>query len=121
MRLSDIRGERVLDVIAELVEPVASIAQDSKVRDGLTAKQTDGATAQEQLLNRIVQLVPYLLKEHKHDLLRILAALEGVTVEQYAESLTLGKLVADVTEALTDDAFTSFFGSQAQTADENVS
>ena len=30
MKLSDIKGDRVFDVIADLIDPVASIAQDAQ-------------------------------------------------------------------------------------------
>ena len=39
MRLSDFKGEAALDALADLIEPVADVAGDSKVADLIRSKQ----------------------------------------------------------------------------------
>ena len=55
--------------------------------------------------------LPVLLKSHKADIIAIMAAIEGVTPEQYAASLDFPKLFTDVMELVTDDAFLNFLSS----------
>lgn len=122
MRLSDIKGERVFDVIADLIPPIANIAQDAAVSalfrqqtvkgtgpDGkITAGDVYRATAE-----RIAKNIPALIKDHRGDMVTILATIKGVPEEDYKESLTMATLVYDVTELLNDDEFTQLFFSSA--------
>jgi len=79
MRLSEIKGERVFDVIAELIEPVARIAEDKEAAKLFRReKLAKGETAMSALLKRIRTSVPLLLRNHKMELIEIMAALEGV-------------------------------------------
>ena len=110
MRLSDIQGERVFDVIADIVDPIANIAED----DAASAlfkreKLPDGMTAKKFLLKRARKSLPVLLKGHKADIIAILSALEGVSAEEYAKTLNLVKLVKDCTDLLTDEVFMQLF------------
>lgn len=113
MRLSDIRGERVIDVIADIIEPVANIATDKeamKLLGGVTPKE--GQTAEDAVAERLKSTVPSLMRGHRDDLVRIFAALHGVGVEEYAESMTLSSVVGDVYDILTDQEFLGFLSSQ---------
>lgn len=112
MRLSDVKGERVFDAIADIIKPIANIAQDESAAALFKREKVpDGMTAKAFLTARLKKVVPALLKEHKEDLIAILAAIEGETAEEYAGTLTLAKLISDVTELLTDDAFKELFTS----------
>lgn len=115
MRLSDIKGERTFDVIAEIIEPIAEMASDPKVAE-LFAKKTlpEGMSAKEFAIKRITKAVPSLMKNHKKSLVAILAAINGEDAEAYTEKLNLVGLVKDCAELLTDDAFVGLFTS-AQT------
>ena len=110
MKLSEIKGERVLDVIAELVVPVANIAMDEQAaklfkREALP----EGKTAKEFFAERFKLGVPPLIKNHKADLVSILATLKGETAEEYLENMTLISLTKDFTDLITDDAFLELF------------
>ena len=61
------------------------------------------------MLQRVRKHLPHLLKSHKEDIIAILAAIEGISAEAYAEKLDLVKLTKDFTELLTDEAFTRLF------------
>ena len=54
MKLSDIKGERTLDVIAEVIEPIANIAEDEKTAALFKReKLPEGENATTFLLKRI--------------------------------------------------------------------
>lgn len=119
MRLSDIKGERTLEVIAEITDPLCNIAEDAEATAMFRREKVpEGMNAKKFLVSRIRKGIPALLKTHKGDIVTILAAIEGVTKEEYAESLNLVRLTKDAIDLLTDEAFGELFTS-AQT--ENTS
>lgn len=126
MKLSDIKGERTLDVIAEVIEPIANIAEDEKAAALFKReKLPEGENAVAYLRKRIKSHLPALLKGHKHDLITIFAAIEGVSYDEYAASLNLGKLTKDLLELMTDEAFGGLFisaqsGISSGSAQENT-
>ena len=110
MRLSDIKGDRTLEVIAEIIDPIANIADDEEASAMFKReKPPDGMTAKKFLLKRIRKSLPVLLKGHKADIIAILSTIEGVSAEEYAGALNLVKLVKDCTDLLTDEAFMELF------------
>lgn len=112
MKLSDVKGDRVLDVIADLIDPIANIAQDKDVAEMFKRKAVpEGMEAREFFAARMRKGVPVLLKGHKQDVIAILAAIEGVTPEEYTDMLDLAKLFTDTMELLTDEAFIGFLSS----------
>lgn len=112
MKLSDIRGDRVLDVIADIIDPIANMVQDKDVAEMFERKAVpEGMEAREFFAERMRKGMPVLLKSHKADIIAIMAAIEGVTPEQYAESLDFPKLFTDVMELVTDNAFLDFLSS----------
>lgn len=110
MRLSDVKGERTLDVIAELVEPVANIASDKKVVEALKSGNGEVAATMRSF-------VPALLKTHRKEVLLILATIKGVTVKEYTADMTMASVLADCYELLTDSEFLGFLSSPEQTAE----
>lgn len=121
MRLSDVKGDRTLDVIADVIEPIANLAADKEVTEFLQKKQVPkGQDRKLFLLERIKRFVPALLRTHKADVIKILAAIEGVGQEQYTEELNLVKLTKDCIDLLTDDTFIELFIS-AQSEDSSGS
>lgn len=110
MRLSDIQGERVFDVIADIIDPIANIAEDEKASAMFRReKLPEGMTVKQFATQRARKALPALLKGHKTDIIAILASIEGVSAESYKGALTLVKLMQDATELLADDAFTALF------------
>lgn len=121
MRLSDIKGERTLEVIADIIDPIANIAEDEEASALFKReKLPDGLTAKKFLLQRARKAVPSLLKGHKGDIISILSTIEGITKEEYTASLNLVKLAKDAIDLLTDEAFTTLFIS-AQSGDSSGS
>ena len=112
MKLSEVKGDRVLDVIADVIDPIANIAQDKDVAAMFKREAVPkGIEAREFFAARMRTGMPALLKGHKSDIIAILAAIEGISPEQYAASLNLAKLFTDVMELLTDEAFVDFLSS----------
>ena len=112
MKLSDIKGDRVLDVIADIIDPIANMVQDKDVAAMFERKAVpDGMDARDFFAERMCKGMPVLLKGHKADIITIMAAIDGVTPEQYAESLDFTKLFTDVMELVTDNAFLDFLSS----------
>ena len=110
MRLSDIKGDRTMEVIADIIDPIANIAEDEEASSMFKReKLPDGITAKKFLLKRVRKSLPVLLKGHKADIIAILSAIEGVSAEEYAGALNLVKLVKDCTDLLTDEAFMELF------------
>ena len=126
MRLSDIKGDRVFDVIADIIDPIANIASDETASAIFKReKLQEGMTAQAFLMERARKAVPALLKGHKSDIITVLATIEGTSADDYRASLTLAKLMQDTAELLTDEAFCELFisaqsGASSGSAQENT-
>lgn len=126
MRLSDIKGDRVFDVIADIIDPIANIASDETASALFKReKLPEGMTAKSFLMKRARKAVPALLKGHKSDIITVLSTIEGVSAGDYRESLTLAKLMKDTAELMTDEAFGELFisaqsGTSSGSAQENI-
>ena len=126
MRLSDIKGDRVFDVIADIIDPIANIASDETASALFKReKLPEGMTAKSFLLKRARKAVPALLKGHKSDIITVLSTIEGVSADDYRASLTLSKLMKDTAELMTDEAFGELFisaqsGTSSGSAQENI-
>ena len=113
MRLSEIKGERVFDVLADITAPVIGIASDGEALAFFKPQPPEeGETPEEAFARRMKVAAPALLKGHRDEMVAILAALDGVTPEEYAEGMTLGGVLQDILELLTDKDFESFLSSQ---------
>ena len=114
MRLSDVKGERTFEVVADIIEPVYRIAQDEAAVEMLSPKPCpEGEDPKKFMARRLVAGVPALLRSHKGDLVAIMAAIEGEDAEEYAASLDLAKLVVSLTELVSDPALMGFLASAA--------
>ena len=69
MRLSEIKDDRALDVLAEIIEPAAEIVSDAEV------KKLYGENK--------LKCAAYAIKNHKSAVMTILAAMDGVSVSEY--------------------------------------
>lgn len=114
MRLSDVKGERAIEVVADIIEPIYRIAQDEAAIDVFRPKECpEGTDPKAFMAARMAKGVPALLRGHKADLIAILAAIEGADPDEYAESLDLAKLTASLVEMVTDPALLGFLASSA--------
>lgn len=96
-KLSEIRGEDALCVLADIIEPASEFAEDSEfvrlVRNGDK-----------------IQAVKRVLKEHKKAILTIMAILEGADPTTYSPSMI--ELPARLLELMNDPELVMLFPSQ---------
>ena len=110
MKLSDIKGEACLDVLADITGPIIALAQDEDVKALFSGKGCpEGEDRYQYAMESVKNGLPKLVKSHKAEVIQILAALDEKTPEEYERELTLAKLMADLVELLTDEDFGSFF------------
>lgn len=102
MKLSDFKGEEALDILADLLDPVAIIAGDKEVK----AIYNSGRPK--------LYLVKYIIKNHKKEIIEILAILDKEDPATYAEKLTLITLPTKVIELFNDKDLQELFQSQSQ-------
>ena len=124
MKLSEVKGEAVLDLIADITEPVIKISKSDVVQNAfkkaVSAKPAEGESAENFhpsaiAMRELRDHVPELIRTNKREIVQVLAALQGCSVDEYLKDLNLLKLIVDVTEVLTDDGFSDFLTSQPET------
>lgn len=109
MRLSQIKGDRVFDVIAEIIDPIANIAQDNDAMALFKREKVpEGMDSTQFFISRMKKAVPALLKSHKKDVVTILATINGVSNEEYLKNVTMASLIKDLFEMITDEELLSF-------------
>ncbi len=112
MRLSEVRGERVFDVMADLIPPLCKIATDKDVKSLLKRRNVPkGMDPRDFVLKRVQQAGPKIIKAHKDDLIDVLCIIGGTDRAEYVEGMTLMSLWADVMELLNDEDFIGFLAS----------
>lgn len=106
-KLSEIRGEDALDVLALIVEPAAEIMSDKEIVSAARGEKR-------------IKLVSLMLKTHKTEVLQIMAALDGVdyedeiTYRQYVDSQNLLSLPKALLDIVNDKDLMDLFTSQGQ-------
>lgn len=109
MRLSEIRGDRVFEVVADITEPLCNIATDEQAAHLFKrGKIPEGMTSKEFVISKFKTALPALMRNHKDDLCTILAALDDKPVDEYRRSITMASLVGGVYELLTDEDLMAF-------------
>lgn len=100
MKLSDIKGEAALDLLADIIEPATEIMTDPNLQKLVKAKNK-GA------------IIKLLIKDHKKSIIEILAMIDGVPVDEY--QVNVFTLPMKLLELLNDKDLMSFFTSQGLT------
>ena len=120
MKLSEIKGEAVLDVIADLIAPISNIAIDKEASELFSRKPLPAnMTVGQFMLLRAQKAIPKLLKEHKNDVIDILSTLAMEPKEEYLKKLTIAKLISDTVDVLTDECIAGlFFSARTNEAEE---
>lgn len=105
MKLSDIKGERALDVIADIVPAVVDLSKNENVAAVFNSR---GSGSREDAMDLVRGFVPALVRDERDKFVTIMSTIEGTTPEEYTENLTMAKLISDVMDILTDDALLAF-------------
>lgn len=100
MRLSDYKNEEAIDVLADIIEPASYIMADPKVSEMFDSGKP-------KLL-----LVRYALKEHKQDVINLIAALHQKPVDEL--NFTIVSLVKDLLDIVNDPELQQVFTLQGQ-------
>lgn len=106
MKISEIKGERALDVLSELIEPVAEIMADNEIKEAYESKNAAKA-------------ISVAIKRHKKAIITVMAAVDGVPADNY--EVNLFTLPFKLLELLNDPAIAEFFTSQGQMGDAKSS
>ena len=108
MKLSDYKGEEALDVLADIIEPVAFILADKEIRE-----MRETAAKEKKTIPMIKYITP-AIKNHKKEIIQILARLENKTPEEYEAEISLVTLPMQVLELINDPEIQKLFTSQSQ-------
>ena len=110
MKLSDVRGKRTFEVIADIIEPVATIASDEEAMALFdTSNKPDDLTNWQWFVERAKKSVPVLMRTYSDEFCQTMSSIEGVPKEEYEEELSIPKLLSDVMALVTDREFITFF------------
>lgn len=111
MKLSDYKGEEAIEVLADIIEPLAIILGDADIIK-LVKEQQDA----KKKLAPIAYMKP-ILKNHPSEIIAVLAGIEKKPVEEYKEEVNVLTLPLKILEFLNDPTIQSLFTSQGQTAE----
>lgn len=105
MKLSEYKGEKALDLLADIIEPVAEIASDVEVRNAAEKKDK-------------LKVVKLILKSHKKSIMEIMAAIDETPVNEYQVNILT--LPVKLLEILNDKDLWGFFTSAEPTEEQNA-
>jgi hypothetical protein len=107
MKISKVEGAEALDVWADLLEPITAIASDKEFEKLYKSKP-------------LVFAVKYVMKNHKSEILEVLALMQGEDVETFRPSFF--ELPKMIFELLNDKDIQELFQSQQiVTKDDSLS
>lgn len=106
MRLSDLKGEQALDVLGDIIEPAVRIMKDQKIAAAARAGNT-------------LEIVRILCKDHKQEVITMLAILDGEDPATYEVGLLT--LPAKLMELLNDPEVQRLFTPRGQTEEKTSS
>ena len=104
MKLSDYKGEEALDVLADIIEPLSIILSDKEIQE---------LTKQENVPP--IKFIKPAIKNHKREIIEVLARLENQPVEEYEKTVTLLTLPKQVLDLVNDPEVQNLFQSQGET------
>ena len=119
MKISDLSTDRALDVLCEILPNVNSICIDEElveaVKRKIRKKFSELSRAEVLLIGaeKLTEIGLIALKKHRHDVLSILAAINGVETEQ-VERQNIIKTMAMLRELAKDEELIAFFRSCAE-------
>lgn len=100
MKLSEIKGEKAIEVFADLLDPVSKILSDEDVLKSIQGKEKQ------------VVVIQKMLKSHTKEIIEIMAILDGTPVEEYEVDFVT--LPMKLIEIFNDEAVIELFTLQGQ-------
>ena len=105
-KLSEYKDEEALDLLADILEPAIKIFADPDF-------------ARAMMADKRMTAIKVAVKSHKHEVMEILAAMDGVPVNEYhCNVLTLPMRLLDI---MNDEGLKAVFTSQVQEKKESTS
>lgn len=104
MKLSEIKGAKALETLADLIDPLAKIANDEEFRNAWSAKKP------------ALEIAKIALKRFPEEIMTILALLDGADPDKYECSLL--SLPAKLFEVINDPEIQTLFFSLGQTEEQ---
>ena len=95
MKLSEIKGEKAIEVFADLLDPVGKILTDEDIR---TLVKDDAPK---------IEIVQKMLKKHAKEVIKMMAIIDDVPEEEYEVNFV--SLPAKLIELFNDEAVTQLF------------
>lgn len=120
MKISELTTERAADVLCEVSIYALNILSDKELLASLRMQLegTDGDRTKAEMIaiasEKVAELVPLLLKKHKDDVFGIVAAVNGLTLEQVRQQKII-KTMNAVKEMAQDKDLIDFFKSCVST------
>lgn len=94
-KLSDIKGEESIDVLAEILVPIVDIANDEEVRSAME--------------KNVAACASVALKKHKGEIIDILTVIDGRSKEEMLEELDMLTLPTMLIEILAQPTVQHLF------------
>lgn len=116
MKLSELKGERAIEAIADLIAPIANIASDQKNLKLFSTEKREGESDRDMAVRDLSEKVPNLLRTHKADVLAILCAVNNVK----PNDLSMVDIIRGALDLINDQDFMSLFLSAVSPTDGNV-
>lgn len=101
-RLSEIRGEEAFDVTADLLVEISKLVSGDKIK----AMREDGKSN--------VEIITYIVKKKKSNVVKILSILDGCTPKEYLEKTNMPTLFNDAKILMEDPMVRELFTLQGQ-------
>ena len=102
-RLTDLKDEEAIEVLADILVPVSELAQDDEIKKIFSGERTN---------KTIAEVASLVIGNHASAVMDILAALDRVPREDYHCNILT--LPLKVIEILNDPTFMTFFTAQGQ-------
>lgn len=120
MKISELTTERAADVLCEVSIYALNILSDKELLASLRMQLdgTDGDRTKAEMIaiasEKVAELIPLLLKKHKDDVFGIVAAVNGLTLEQVRQQKIIKTMTA-IKEMAQDKDLIDFFKSCVST------
>lgn len=111
MKLSEIKGERAIEVIADLIDPITTIASSEGIKKVFPIVPKDGETPAEAAMRALKTEIPEIIKENSKEVAKIIGTLENADPEE----LSLAQIMVGLSEMVSDKAFVQLFSSAVLT------
>lgn len=102
MKLSEIKGEKAIEVFADLLEPVTKIISDEEILQAFKDNE------------KKLVIIQKMLKKHPKEVIEAMAIIDDTPYEEYSEKVDFLTLPSKLMDFFNDEAVAKLFTSQSQ-------